>query len=47
MDWYIRPKLMVAHPFFLLKIARLKATVRRVEHPSMLKLVLQIRRILL
>jgi hypothetical protein len=28
------PKLMVADPFFCLKIGRLKATVCRVTHPS-------------
>jgi hypothetical protein len=31
----IRPKIMVTNPFFCLKIARLKATVRTVVHPSM------------
>jgi hypothetical protein len=38
---------MVANPFFLLKIAHLKATVHTVDHPSVKNLVLQIRRILL
>jgi hypothetical protein len=36
---------MVADPFFCLKIGRCQATVRRVPHPSMLKMALQIRRI--
>jgi hypothetical protein len=35
MEWKIRPKLMVATPFFCLKIAHLEATVRPVVHPWM------------
>jgi hypothetical protein len=35
MEQKFGPKLMVADPFSCLKIGRLKATVRRVPHPSM------------